>query len=528
MITDYASFQRSSNNQIEGIIPGGVQLVAFNDNAHGKMRPWYGVQLIADMLGDQGKMVNPKRVLPLNQRAILFSFLSGREYTSAFKALINANIPILSKDRGINHPIVIAGGQAVFNPEPIADLIDVFCIGDGEEFIQNLPKALSYDTRENRLAMLAELPGAYVPSLREFRYDDSGVFVTDMTGESRPIYPNETNQWLAPPDLPDRNELELARGCEGGCFFCTIAWIKKYRERPEQNAFEYLDGETATVAPNLGGVSYFETVVDKKAHGTVGDTRVDDYINLPIPHVGVYEGTQQLTFGIEGLTPRLRKFMGKPISNEKIDEAFERAIIGKARKIQLYFIRGVFTETIEDWREWWDWFEPRLLKLESHHIAVETQFTPLTRQAHTPLQWFAHPYNRDSERMAKLYLKKAQDRKKANLDSLWYVTISRREASWLLDIIAGCGSRKTLNFLWAIHTGKLGNLKQDYTIGSGSGAVKDLLFYTGHDPDIFNSAWDTEVVLPWSHIHVSQYDRMIKAHNAVSRMLRKGGGAEYL
>lgn len=496
-------------------------------------RPWYGACLAGDILNRSSSSVvvqstTADRVAAVGPEddIVLMSFVSSRGFPRIFTAFKHLRLRAFREDRFSSGPLVIAGGAACFSPEPIADLVDIICVGDGEEMLSALPDILQKEKmKEGRRRAIAELPGAYDPAARSFEYDETGIFVQNADGDTSPIVPHTTDRWDPPPYIPDRQpQLELARGCTNSCLMCALSWRRSYRERPEEQARKILEEyeEMDLFTPNLGSVSYYQDIVKHRGKHTTGDIAVADFLKLPYPSVGDYEGFT-MTFGIEGITPRLRRLIGKPISPEKIEETQERLITGKVARQQLYFIRGIPGESEDDWREFNAWIRAMRPRWEEAWIPTELQFTPLTKQPHTPMQFFAHLYNNGSETAVKRLMDDAREAKKENPDtSLIYITPSRRQPSWLIDTILECGSRKTTKFAWAVHKGLLRDLSSDAGIGRGVERVKGVARKAGIDPDAILSDWDFDTVLPWSHIQPGGdkgRDRMFKAARSIKRRL---------
>lgn len=157
-----------------------VQLIYFNKNA------WYGVSLIANILGDVAKLTASKSSTSVRgDPVVLFSFLAAREFQYLFDGFDRIGFPYLSCARGPGHPLIIAGGGAMMNPEPIAEFVDIVCIGEGELWAETIRDLLiAGRDREYILSVLAELPGAYIPNRRSIEYDESGIMIRLVTGET--------------------------------------------------------------------------------------------------------------------------------------------------------------------------------------------------------------------------------------------------------------------------------------------------------------------------------------------------------
>ena len=180
------------------------------------------------------------------------SFATELGYTNLLEALDLAQIPMLSADRGPDDPVVLAGGHAAFNPEPIADFIDAAALGDGEEVVGDITDAIKAwkagDTRDRDALMLAlaAIPGVYVPSLYDVEYAADGTIAAVRPNRDGvpEVVPKRTtmdlDEWPYPkqPLVPlaesvhERMSVEIFRGCTRGCRFCQAGMITRpVRER---------------------------------------------------------------------------------------------------------------------------------------------------------------------------------------------------------------------------------------------------------------------------------------------------------
>lgn len=305
------------------------------------------------------------------------------QYELSFTNVINmldlGNIPILSKERTEDDPIIAAGGPCAYNPEPLADFIDLFLIGDGEELLPKIVKMRKKGQRkEDYLREISRIPGVYVPRFYEPEYNEDGTIKTiHKTWEGAPerverALIKDLDAAEFPTDLivpfievvHDRAVVETFRGCTRGCRFCQAGIIyRPVRERKPQTiqaiAKEQLDNtgheELSLLSLSTSDYSQFELLATDlvgmcKARNvslSLPSLRLDSFSFKVLEEIQGYKKSG-LTFAPEAGSQRLRDVINKGITQEDIYSAVKQALELGWNHVKLYFMIGLPTEKMED------------------------------------------------------------------------------------------------------------------------------------------------------------------------------------
>jgi radical SAM family uncharacterized protein len=314
------------------------------------------------------------------------SFATELGYTNLLTALDLAGIPLSAAERGDNDPLVLAGGHAAFNPEPIAEFIDGAVLGDGEQAvlaITGIIRAWKHegrpDGRDGLLTRLATAGGVYVPRFYDVDYGPDGQI--SRVAPNRPGIPRavakhtvmDLDSWPYPrkPVVPvaesvhERFSVEIFRGCTRGCRFCQAGMITRpVRERSITTIGEMVDtGLAASGFAEVGLLSLssadhseindIATGLADRYEGTntglsLPSTRVDAF-NVALADELSRNGRRSgLTFAPEGGTDRIRRVINKMVTEDDLIQTVTTAYASGWRQVKLYFMCGLPTETDDD------------------------------------------------------------------------------------------------------------------------------------------------------------------------------------
>lgn len=341
--------------------------------------------------------------------AVAFSISFELDYINVLRILRLANIPLRCADRDETHPLVIAGGIcATFNPEPLAEFVDAFAVGDGEELIPALVDAMKSTldrSREDTLAALACLPGIYVPQFHKPDYDAQGCLTSVMNLPPAPerVYRSITANLASYPagstirtpeaEFGEIQLLEVSRGCGRHCRFCVAGYVTRppwAREIGDMPDCVKLGLVGAAVFDHPEAENICQTIIDSGGLFSVSSVRLET-VTAEVARLMVRGGQKTLTIAPEAGTDRLRAVINKPSTDEDIRSAISHASKAGLDRVKMYFMIGLPTETDEDTAAICDLVSRLAIEFSSVSLAVSVScFVP---KPWTPFQW--HPMERE-------------------------------------------------------------------------------------------------------------------------------------
>ncbi len=454
-------------------------------------------------------------------------------YTNILNILDLGNIPIWSKDRTDAHPIVLAGGSGVFNPEPIADFIDAFLIGDGEDAINEIADICNgwrarspAISRAEILSRLAKVSGVYIPSFYEVSYGEDkkiNSFKPKMDSlpamiEKRTVdnlddafYPVEQ---IVPflQTVHDRIAIEIMRGCKHACRFCQARttyypWRERSREKitelarasyastgyEEMSLLSLSSGDHTKIREVIADLN--DMFKGKAVSLSVPSLRIEDAL-VDLPFLISYVKKAGLTFAPEAGSACLRGRLNKNIDIEKLFAVLRESFKHGWNKVKLYFMIGLPGETEDDIKSMIELLykvSDMRREVAGKGAFVTASINPFVPKPHTPFQWRAVE-TRERLEEKKVMIRSSIKSKLIDLDFHSF------DMSLIEALFARGDRRLSMAVYEAWKDGaRFDGWKEHFNINKWLEVLKRINI----DPSFYvNRAYDIDEILPWDFISI--------------------------
>lgn len=456
--------------------------------------------------------------------------------TNILNLLDLAGFPVRSADRDERYPLIVAGGHACYNPEPMHAFIDAFVIGEGEEIIVELAELMHRMRGRPRLEQLeavAQVQGMYVPRFYDVTYcpdNTVGAIEPNHPNAPRrvlkrivPILPTPFTQFIVPniDTVHNRAPIEIMRGCTRGCRFCHAGMVTRpVRERPVEEIMTAIDDvvrNTGFEEISLLSLSSSDYVWVHELVEEVNRVYKGAGLSMSLPSLRIETASAELldalgdtrrsgfTFAPEAATEKMRDIINKSVSHEQVLATARHVFSRGWRTIKFYFMIGHPEETLEDVQAIIDLCKA-VLK-EGHRTignkaSVNVGVSTFIPKPHTPFQWVAQDTTEQIK--AKQKLLKDQIMGVNGLHLRWNDIDGTRFEGWISR-----GDRRLADVIeTAWRAGCTFDAWQDHHYHN---RWLEAFAVHGIDPDFYNHRErGLDEVFPWDHIDVAVHKKFLR------------------
>ncbi|MEC9339081.1 MAG: TIGR03960 family B12-binding radical SAM protein [Actinomycetota bacterium] len=464
---------------------------------------------------------------------IAFNLSAELVYTNVLNCIDLAGLRVRARERNDSDPLIGAGGHCAYNPEPLADFVDFFVMGDGEEVISEITDIIGEwrrtgkptGSRDTVLHALARIPGVYVPSMYDVEYDgpklvsveprhsDIPATIQKRTVADLADWPYPRNQLVPLTEVVhDRLNVEVFRGCTRGCRFCQAGMITRpVRERPANQVREMVSKGLERTGYNEVSLTSLSTADFSDIEKVIGDT-VDEpgtcgRVSVALPSlrvdaftVGVAAQVSRarrtgLTFAPEAGSWRMRQIINKLITEDDLYSAVRSAYSQGWHRMKLYFLTGLPSEMDED--------TLGIAELAQNCVEIGAEYTKrasvtvslggFVPKPHTPFQWFGQ--NEPEELHRKVSMLRNKVRRNKRIQLKWHSP----EAS-TAEGITSRGDRRigqVIEYVW-----RRGGVFQEWSEHFNLDLWQEAMNASGLSMDWYvHRHRQQDEVLPWDHIH---------------------------
>lgn len=463
-----------------------------------------------------------------------FTLQYEMSYSNVVNMLKLSGIPLKSSERTIENPFICAGGPCAYNCEPIADIIDFFILGEGEEVNNEIMDAYkewkgTSDNRVTFLEKIAKIEGIYVPSFYDVSYNDDGTVKAitpnrpDVPEKIRKRIIKELDNCFIPEKLivpfmdviHDRIMLEIFRGCIRGCRFCQAGYLyRPVRERSVDKLKEVASAcikNTGYEEMSLSSLSTSDYTELQSLVDNLLEITVDKKINLSLPSLRVDNFSMELmekvqkvkksglTFAPEAGSQRLRDVINKNVLEEDLLRTAGIAFRGGYDRVKLYFMIGLPTETDEDIAAIAElsekvigvFYEIPKEERKGRNVSITISTSSFVPKPFTPFQW--EPQNSMAELIRKQQFLKEQIKSRKIVYN-WH----QSEVSYLEAVFAKGDRRLSDVIISAVQKGcRFDGWGEYFDFEKWMDSFKDCNI----NPEFYAyRKIDHDEVLPWDHI----------------------------